>query len=770
MTSNKLNDNLMKTQLLTVLMLFVYQSMVFAQTTIYASPTGIASNAGTEESPKDIKAAFNSNLGPNSTIILLDGTYTISDDLYLWQKQGSASGYITIKAKNKHMAILKGSTAKITDYYAVLYLSTCKYVIVDGLTVMNETNSLDIAAGIRLGDACDFVTVKNCRVYGHGAGGITCEGGDNVTIEDNIVYNNCTRNETNTSGISFYKLKPRTSTTNFFGAVIRRNIVYGNKCEIPYRYGDQSNVNPTDGNGIVLDVLDDPFASGGADPYGKRVLIENNLVYDNGASGIKCFNSSLARIVNNTVYHNNTVQNRYSIHSNQIWVFESRGVNGVYHEGIYNNLVVADNNLTDFVDQAIAVDFDLNKIYNNHLVGAGVKHTNYSYSTAAFPTAANTIVPITNQDYPKFQNVTYKNFKLKNNSPLLEKYTEAYGPTTDLIGTLRPQGTATDIGCYEYIYVTGVKLRTTTATIAVGATVTLTPTLLPRTASYKSVTWASSNTSVATVSRTGVVKGIGSGTSIITVLTVDGARAAKCTVTVTGTSTRVEAENETLSGTVAYMDNNATISAFSGTGYVGSFDNTENTDKLTMTIAAPTTGSYTLRIRYAACAITNNYVKVNSNAEVNTSFTTTGCSTWGNKDQTVSLNAGNNTVVIRKNNGAIDIDYIELVTNASTSRQSATPIDQTSSYTAAVDEGIKLQSAYPNPFNNILSIPTLENTASTMQVRLLTLTGKPVNTQSILLYPGQTEARIYVNGIATGLYILEVRQGGLIKTEKVFKQ
>jgi hypothetical protein len=430
--------------LLVTLSTMLFSSTSNAQNTIYASPSGSSGNAGTEASPKDISTAI-SNITEGTTVILLDGTYNLSNDLYVWQKKGTSSKKITIKAKNKHKAILKGSASKITDYYAVLYLSTCKYVTVDGLTVMNVSGSKDIASGIRLGDGCDIVTVKNCKVYGHGGAGITCEGGDNVTVEDNAVYNNCSRNEINTSGISFYKLKAKTNTGSYWGAVIRRNKLWGNKCNLPYKYGNESNVNPTDGNGIILDLLDDP----GSTKYGKRVLIENNLCYDNGGSGIKCYKSSLARIINNTVYHNNTILNKYSKHSNEIWVFETQGVNGVYNEGIYNNVVVADNGLTKNVDQAMAVDFDLSKVYNNHLVGVGAKFNNYNYSTSDFPTS-NTVKAISNQGYPKFVDAGARNFRLQSSSPLIDKYKESYGPTIDIEWTSRPQGSGTDIGCSEY--------------------------------------------------------------------------------------------------------------------------------------------------------------------------------------------------------------------------------------------------------------------------------------------------------------------------------
>lgn len=79
--------------------------------------------------------------------------------------------------------------------------------------------------------------------------------------------------------------------------------------------------------------------------------------------------------------------------------------------------------------------------------------------------------------------------------------------------------------------VTGVSLDQNTATIDDGDTLQLTETVEPSNAANKSVTWSSSNTSVATVSN-GLVTGVSPGTAVITVTTVQGGYTATCTVTV----------------------------------------------------------------------------------------------------------------------------------------------------------------------------------------------------------------------------------------------
>lgn len=79
--------------------------------------------------------------------------------------------------------------------------------------------------------------------------------------------------------------------------------------------------------------------------------------------------------------------------------------------------------------------------------------------------------------------------------------------------------------------VTSVVLNKKTCTVVKGETETLTATILPEDATNKKVTWSSSNTAIATVNN-GIITGIGGGTAVITVTTVDGSYTDRCTVTV----------------------------------------------------------------------------------------------------------------------------------------------------------------------------------------------------------------------------------------------
>ena len=84
--------------------------------------------------------------------------------------------------------------------------------------------------------------------------------------------------------------------------------------------------------------------------------------------------------------------------------------------------------------------------------------------------------------------------------------------------------------------VTSVTLNKATLNLEVGKTGKLSATVLPASAADKSITWSSSNTDVASVSRNGTVNAKKAGTAVITATATNG-KNASCTVTVTGGTT-----------------------------------------------------------------------------------------------------------------------------------------------------------------------------------------------------------------------------------------
>ena len=83
------------------------------------------------------------------------------------------------------------------------------------------------------------------------------------------------------------------------------------------------------------------------------------------------------------------------------------------------------------------------------------------------------------------------------------------------------------------VHVDDVSISPSPANVSINNSVQLTANITPENASNKNVTWASSDSSIATVDNSGKVTGVSEGEATITVTTEDGGKIAICTVTVT---------------------------------------------------------------------------------------------------------------------------------------------------------------------------------------------------------------------------------------------
>lgn len=167
----------------------------------------------------------------------------------------------------------------------------------------------------------------------------------------------------------------------------------------------------------------------------------------------------------------------------------------------------------------------------------------------------------------------------------------------------------------DAVHVTGVTVYPTTGTLYVGGTTTITPVIEPALATDKTVTWTSSNESVATVDN-GVVTAIGIGNATITATTNDGGFTAtaaitvqaKTAVTVTGTdgSTTYDSESsdpQTFDATTLFVTDPATgIGAITYSITAG--DNVATIDSSTGLVTITGTGEITITAIVAETATT----------------------------------------------------------------------------------------------------------------------------------------------------------------------
>ncbi|MCG9969971.1 Ig-like domain-containing protein, partial [Pelotomaculum terephthalicicum JT] len=154
--------------------------------------------------------------------------------------------------------------------------------------------------------------------------------------------------------------------------------------------------------------------------------------------------------------------------------------------------------------------------------------------------------------------------------------------------------------------VTGVSLNKSSTTITVGGTDQLTATMTPANATNQNVTWASSDTAVATVSGSGLVTAVAPGSANITVTTADGGFTATCAVTVADENAPAWTSGSVLTATVSGSSvnlswpaatDNVGVTGYKIKIYQGTTLKTEDTITATSySVTGVTNGKYTFKV------------------------------------------------------------------------------------------------------------------------------------------------------------------------------
>jgi hypothetical protein len=152
------------------------------------------------------------------------------------------------------------------------------------------------------------VKILNNEVYNMAGNGIGTVRADYVTISGNRSHDNAKWGPYANSGISVFQGRDIDANTGY-KYIISNNVSYNN-------YNNFPNIvtgTVTDGNGIIIDDFRntqnvDPDCPLPPQPYlyTGKVLVFNNLTYNNGGSGIHAFESNNVDIVHNVAYKNGT--------------------------------------------------------------------------------------------------------------------------------------------------------------------------------------------------------------------------------------------------------------------------------------------------------------------------------------------------------------------------------------------------------------------------------------------------------------------------------
>lgn len=316
----------------------------FATTFFVSSVLGKDTNSGlTKESPfKTIQKASDKAYA-GVTVNIMDGTYTNSDNapgfmqaqIFLVSHSGKPDAWITFQPLEGHHPILK-----IQQAFGIRVMSTpafhsevLAYIRIQGLKIVGNAPQLSFCdalhqtkscynpsgeinwtyngQGISIGSEDNYadkgkvthhIEVLDCEVSDCASAGIGAYRADYVTIDRCKVYNNASKTSMGSSGIHIYN--PRNSAivdTRPYHYLIQRNEVFNNRTEVPFYTGSACK-GYTDGNGIIIDDANNSQTN--KEVFTGNFLLENNVIYENGGSGISIFQSNQVTVRNNTMYKN----------------------------------------------------------------------------------------------------------------------------------------------------------------------------------------------------------------------------------------------------------------------------------------------------------------------------------------------------------------------------------------------------------------------------------------------------------------------------------
>lgn len=392
--------------------------------TVYVSASASGKGNGSVSAPfRTINEAVKSNLMPGDVVLVKPGVYKETVNLPK-TKSGAAGRPIVFRSETPRAAKIQANS------YG--FFITANYVTIDGFEISGATRS-----GIS-GDDVHHVEIKNNISRNNKTGGIYFRRSDFLLIDGNVTSGNAADGVT--SGISIHKSQNVTGDmkTKGFRIIVRNNISFNNLT---------INAGNTDGNGIIFDdwMLRNKYTESGLKPYTFPGLIENNLVYNNGGSGIRVYATNNITIRNNTSYHNSTDPKRAdsawrgelqnSTSSNNVWV---------------NNIAVAslkNSKYASAISDVYHKDWGANKnvVWANNLTFNGkVGDKSIGIGSGSISGNGNLL----GVD-PRFVSASTGNFRVSANSPAVNAGTVKYGSSmTALGGTSRVVKTI-DIGAYE---------------------------------------------------------------------------------------------------------------------------------------------------------------------------------------------------------------------------------------------------------------------------------------------------------------------------------
>jgi parallel beta-helix repeat protein len=389
----------------------------------FVSTTGNDGAAGTTAAPWKTLQHAADEVAAGDHVTVRAGTYS---GFYL-ETSGTAAQRITFTGEPG--AIINHRNATTPDG---INLEGADYITIEGFKVVDIDR-----AGIR-SVLNQHVTIRNNEADHNGRWGIFTGFSNDLLIENNIA----------TRSIAEHGIYVSNSGDR---PIIRGNIIHDNNANGIHMNGDASEGGDGTISGALVEnnIIYNNGAAGGSGINGDGIqdsVIRNNLLYNNHASGISLYQIDGAEGAKNNLVVNNTV----IVASDGRWAMNiqdgSTG-NHVFNNIFYNN---HPSRGSIDIDPAARSGFqsDSNVVIDRFTTDGG---TNISLSAWRTQTGqdAHSIVVSAATVAALFANFAGNDYHLKTGSLALNAGTSASAPPTDFEGTPRPSGGGFDIGADE---------------------------------------------------------------------------------------------------------------------------------------------------------------------------------------------------------------------------------------------------------------------------------------------------------------------------------
>jgi parallel beta-helix repeat protein len=388
----------------------------------WVGPKGRDANGqGSRTSPWATLQYAADRVRPGDTVHVLEGDYTGFD----LRRGGNQQALVGFKAEGKRVRIVRRNQ-KTPDGINV---EQAGYVVIDGFSIYDMPR-----AGVRAANS-PHVTIRGIRTDRNGMWGIFTAFCDDVTIEGNH-----TSNSQKEHGIYVSNSGDR--------PIVRANTTWGNwHCGI-HMNGDLSQ----GGDGIISHAVVESnviFENGKGGGSGincdgvQNSKFQNNLIYNNHASGISLYGGDSAdgskrnSVINNTIVQ--ASDGRWALNITDKSAGNLIANNILFHKGSRGSITVSADSLPGLrSDHNILVDRlssdDGNRLINLKDWQSTTKLDRHSRIA-------------TLQDV--FANPGANDYHLRPGSPALGAADPTLAPTYDITASARPIGAAADIGAFE---------------------------------------------------------------------------------------------------------------------------------------------------------------------------------------------------------------------------------------------------------------------------------------------------------------------------------